>query len=84
MEADSNTGFTKLFMENWKDTFVDGASGALAGFISSLLLHPLENIRARLQDVQLSDQQVNRYKHYVIIVEFKTVLLLIDDFYFAF
>ena len=49
---------SRLFMDNWKDTFVDGASGALAGFISALLLHPLENIRARLQDVQSSDHEV--------------------------
>ena len=52
--------------------------------LGALLLHPLENIRARLQDVQLSDQQVNRYKHYVIVVEFKTIVLLINDFYFTF
>ena len=32
------------------EILVDGLSGAAGGFISSLLLHPLENIRTRLQN----------------------------------
>ena len=36
---------------------IDGISGALAAFIWSLLLHPLENIRARLQNVKSSEKK---------------------------
>lgn len=48
----ANPGLIQAIKENMKDTLADGASGAIAGFLSTLILHPLENIRTRLQDYE--------------------------------
>ena len=42
--------FFSQFISELSEIAIDGGSGALAGFLSTFIFHPLENARTRLQD----------------------------------
>lgn len=45
------------FIKTHSDVIVDGLSGGMAGLISTFILHPLENIRTRLQNHRLQKEE---------------------------
>lgn len=63
-------GFLRAFKDNFKETAIDGLSGGLAGFVTTFLFHPLENIRTRLQTYETSQDEEEKIDNVSLTITF--------------